>query len=117
MKTSHVILALVAVAGGAGALYYFARKGAGDPRTYYPGSQGFPQSVPGGAPQSVQIPTPSGKGGTTDTILAAGAVGVALLPSLSSAMKDLFGSSSEPAAAEATASYEGLSYNFDAQGI
>jgi hypothetical protein len=113
MKTSHIILGAGVAVVGVAALFMFAKKGSAvDPRTYYPGSQGFPAPVPGGAPRQIQLPTPSGKGGTSDTILAAGAVGVAALPYLSDALKGLFGGDDSSALAESAAdqvsSLEGL---------
>jgi hypothetical protein len=108
MKTSHIVLAIGAVALGGGALYYFAMK-KGTAPGYYPQSQGYPVSIPIGGARNVQVPTPSAKGSDPASIIgAATPLGIATLPYLRDAFSSLFGSDSEPAALEATSSYEGL---------
>jgi hypothetical protein len=129
MKSTHVALGVGAALAVGGGYFYFRSKSKKPAGQYYPGAQGIPGKVGGGAPQNFNAPTPSqalaaiGQGSSSQTaqlIASSGAVAVALLPSI----RDLFSSGSggfdgggiDPGIAEPTGSIEGLP-GFDEQGI
>jgi hypothetical protein len=104
VKTSHVVLAIGAVAAGGAALWYFSRNGVKTP--FYPGAQGFPTNLPGGQPQtSVNAGYPKSNS-TAQVIDAAAPLATKLFDSIGSLFQKDIGAD-EPAATEPTGSVQG----------